>query len=191
MNDNGQTNTTIFRIAEGAKFAGNSNDPVTGTASDLKLTLSGKNSVGVLGTGNNTLVQTGEATFNVGGQGASAIVIEGGASGNISDKTTINLTGVETTAGIVDGQAHNLNGSNQGNPVETTLISDASITSEASGNKVIAYVAKNLGNIILNAKALVDLDSIDSIGVDVQQGGRLTNNSSSALHVSNGTRLRL
>lgn len=190
MNDNGQTNTTIFRIAEGAKFAGNSNDPVTGTASDLKLTLSGKNSVGVLGTGNNTLVQTGEATFNVGGQGASAIVIEGGASGNISDKTTINLTGVETTAGIVDGQAHNLNGSNQGNPVETTLISDASITSEASGNKVIAYVAKNLGNIILNAKALVDLDSIDSIGVDVQQGGRLTNNSSNALHVSNGIGVR-
>lgn len=190
MNDNGQANTTIFRIAEGAKFAGNSNDPITGTASDLKLTLSGNNSVGVLGTGNNTVVQTGEATFNVGGKGASAIVIEGGASGNISDKTTIHLTGEETTAGIVDGQAHNLNGSTQGNPVETTLISDASITSDASGKKVIAYVAKNLGNIILDAKSLIALDSVNSIGVDVQQGGRLTNNSSSDLHVSNGIGVR-
>ncbi len=190
MNDNGQTNTTIFRVAEGAKFAGNSKDPISGDYSDLKLSLSGKNSVGVLGTGNGTDVVTGEATFNVGGQGASAIVIEGGASGNISDKTTINLTGVETTAGIADGQAHNLNGSPNGGPVDTTLTSDASITSAASGERVIAYVAKNLGNIILNAKALVDLNSINSIGVDVQQGGRLTNNSSSELHVSNGIGVR-
>ena len=118
--------------------------------------------------------------------GATAIVIEGGASGNISDKTIINLTGVGTTAGIVDGKGHNLNGSEQGKTVETTLTSDASITSETSGNKVIAYVARNLGNLILNTKSVIDLDSVNSIGVDVQEGGSLTNNSSRALHVSNG-----
>lgn len=186
MNDNGQVNTTIFRVAEGAKFAGNSKDPVSGAYSDLKLSLSGNNSVGVLGTGKGTDVVTGEATFNIGGMGATAIVIEGGASGNISDKTIINLTGVGTTAGIVDGKGHNLNGSEQGKTVETTLTSDASITSEASGNKVIAYVARNLGNLILNTKSIIDLDSVNSIGVDVQEGGSLTNNSSRALHVSNG-----
>ncbi len=186
MNDNGQVNTTIFRVAEGAKFAGNSKDPVSGAYSDLKLSLSGNNSVGVLGTGKGTDVVTGEATFNIGGMGATAIVIEGGASGNISDKTIINLTGVGTTAGIVDGKGHNLNGSEQGKTVETTLTSDASITSETSGNKVIAYVARNLGNLILNTKSVIDLDSVNSIGVDVQEGGSLTNNSSRALHVSNG-----
>ena len=187
MNDNGQKNTTIFRIAEGAKFAGNSNDPSTGNASDLKLTLSGQNSVGVLGTGANTLVETGNGTFNVSGKSATAIVIEGGAKGNISDNTTINLTGDSTVAGVVDGQAHQLNGTtSQGTPVTTQLTSNATITSEASGNKVIAYVAKNLGELILDTQAVINLASVDSIGVDVQQGGSLTNNASAALHVSNG-----
>ncbi|MFQ0832450.1 autotransporter outer membrane beta-barrel domain-containing protein [Citrobacter gillenii] len=186
MNDNGQINTTIFRVAEGAKFAGNSNDPQTGNTSNLKLTLNGQNSIGVFGTGKQTQVETGKATFNVGGTGSSAILIEGGATGIISDKTTINLTGVGTIAGIVDGQAHNLNGSTQGKAVETTLTSNAKITSETGGNEVIAYVARNLGNLTLGANAIIDLSSTDSIGVDVQQGGRFTNNSDKALHVSDG-----
>lgn len=191
MNDNGQKNTTIFRIAEGAKFAGNSNNPSTGNASDLKLTLSGTNSVGVLGTGANTLVETGNGTFNVSGNGATAIVIEGGAKGNISDNTTINLTGDSTVAGVVDGQAHQLNGTtSQGTPVTTQLTSNATITSEASGNKVIAYAARNLGNLTLGSNAIIDLASVNSIGVDVQQGGSLTNNASAALHVSNGIGVR-
>nr|WP_153879367.1 autotransporter outer membrane beta-barrel domain-containing protein [Citrobacter freundii] len=187
MNDNGQINTTIFRVAEGAKFAGNSNDPQTGNTSNLKLTLNGQNSIGVFGTGKQTQVETGKATFNVGGTGSSAILIEGGAKGTISDKTTINLTGERTIAGIVDGKAHKLNGDDeQGNPTETTLTSNAKITSETGGNEVIAYVARNLGNLTLGANAIIDLASTDSIGVDVQQGGRFTNNSDKALHVSDG-----
>ena len=91
---------------------------------------------------------------------------------------------------MVDGQAHRLNGSAEGNATSTTLTSNAKITSEASGNEVIAYIARNLGNLILDTKSIIDLASIDSIGVDVQQGGSLTNNSSSALHVSNGIGVR-
>ncbi|NKD25471.1 autotransporter outer membrane beta-barrel domain-containing protein [Citrobacter freundii] len=190
MNDNGQDRTTIFRIANGALLAGNTTPPNGQAGSNLDLTLSGKNSVGVLATGAGSSVDTGEATFTVKGSDSAALVIEGGAKGTISDKTTINLTGERTVAGVVDGQAHQLNGDTQGNPTSTTLTSNAKITSEASGNEVIAYVARNQGNLILDTNSIIDLASVDSIGVDVQKGGSLTNNSSSALHVSNGIGVR-
>lgn len=187
---NGQDRTTIFRIANGALLAGNTTNPKDQSTSNLDLTLSGNNSVGVLATGAGSNVDTGEATFTVKGTDSAALVIEGGAKGTISDKTTINLTGERTVAGVVDGQAHQLNGNTQGNATSTTLTSNAKITSEASGNKVIAYVARNLGNLILDTKSIIDLASVDSIGVDVQKGGSLTNNSSLALHVSNGIGVR-
>lgn len=190
MNDNGQDRITIFRIANGALLAGNTTPPGGQASSNLDLTLSGKNSVGVLATGAGSSVDTGGATFTVKGADSAALVIEGGAKGTISDKTTINLTGERTIAGVVDGQAHQLNGSAEGNATSTTLTSNAEITSETSGNKVIAYVAKNLGNLILDTKSIIDLANVDSIGVDVQKDGSLTNNSSSALHVSNGIGVR-
>lgn len=186
MNDNGQDRTTIFRIANGAMLAGNTTTPDGQTSSNLDLTLSGEQSVGVLATGTGSSVDTGEATFTVQGTDSAALLIEGGATGNISDKTTINLTGERTIAGVVDGQAHQLNGNAEGSATPTILTSNAKITSEASGNKVIAYVARNQGSLILDTQAIIDLASTDSIGVNVQQGGSLTNNATATLHVSNG-----
>lgn len=186
MNDNGQDRTTIFRIANGAMLAGNTTTPDGQPSSNLDLTLSGEQSVGVLATGTGSSVDTGEATFTVQGTDSAALLIEGGATGNISDKTTINLTGERTIAGVVDGQAHQLNGNAEGSATPTILTSNAKITSEASGNKVIAYVARNQGSLILDTQAIIDLASTDSIGVNVQQGGSLTNNAIAALHVSNG-----
>lgn len=186
MNDNGQDRTTIFRIANGAMLAGNTTTPDGQPSSNLDLTLSGEQSVGVLATGTGSSVDTGEATFTVLGTDSAALLIEGGATGNISDKTTINLTGERTIAGVVDGQAHQLNGNAEGSATPTILTSNAKITSEASGNKVIAYVARNQGSLILDTQAIIDLASTDSIGVNVQQGGSLTNNATAALHVSNG-----
>ena len=190
MNDNGQARTTLFRIANGANFAGNTFDPLTLQPSKLEMTLTGEKSIGVFATGKGSTVDTGEATFTVSGDGAAALLLEGGAEGTISDKTLIELTGSNTTAGIVDGQAHQLNGNKQGTPVETILNSSAIIKSLDTGLNVIAYVAKNLGNIVLQQDAVIDLASKDSIGVDVQEGGRLTNNASQALHVSNGIGVR-
>ncbi|HHP2700058.1 TPA: autotransporter outer membrane beta-barrel domain-containing protein [Citrobacter freundii] len=186
MNDNGQDRTTIFRIANGAMLAGNTTTPDGQPSSNLDLTLSGEQSVGVLATGTGSSVDTGEATFTVQGTDSAALLIEGGATGNISDKTTINLTGERTIAGVVDGQAHQLNGNAEGSATPTIFTSNAKITSEASGNKVIAYVARNQGSLILDTQAIIDLASTDSIGVNVQQGGSLTNNATAALHVSNG-----
>lgn len=186
MNDNGQDRTTIFRIANGAMLAGNTTTPDGQASSNLDLTLSGEQSVGVLATGTGSSVDTGEATFTVQGTDSAALLVEGGATGNISDKTTINLTGERTIAGVVDGQAHQLNGNAEGSATPTILTSNAKITSEASGNKVIAYVARNQGSLILDTQAIIDLASTDSIGVNVQQGGSLTNNATAVLHVSNG-----
>lgn len=191
IDDNGQTNTTIFRVAQGAQFLGNTQDPETGVTSDIQLTLNGEGSVGVLGTGSGTVVDTGEASFNVAGTGASAIIIEGGAIGTIDQQTAINLSGENSTAGTVDGQAHDIKGANLGSAVNTTLTSNATITSDAGDNSVIAYVAKNLGNLVLDTLAVVDLVSTDSIGVDVQQGGEFTNNSANVLHVSDGIGVRV
>ncbi len=167
-------------------LAGNTTTPDGQASSNLDLTLSGEQSVGVLATGTGSSVDTGEATFTVQGTDSAALLVEGGATGNISDKTTINLTGERTIAGVVDGQAHQLNGNAEGSATPTILTSNAKITSEASGNKVIAYVARNQGSLILDTQAIIDLASTDSIGVNVQQGGSLTNNATAALHVSNG-----
>lgn len=149
---------------------------------DGKINVNGNNNVGIHVSANK---KNAEVTTS-----ASGSIVVDGDGGTISDKTTINLTGESTIAGVVDGQAHQLNGNTQGNATNTTLTSNAKITSEASGNKVIAYVARNLGNLLLDTKSIIDLASVDSIGVDVQQGGNLTNNSSSALHVSNGIGVR-
>ncbi|AST78865.1 TPA: autotransporter outer membrane beta-barrel domain-containing protein [Citrobacter farmeri] len=190
MNDNGQARTTLFRIANGANFAGNTINPENNQSSSLEMALSGEKSIGVFATGKGSTVDTGEATFTVSGNGAAALLLEGGAEGTISDKTLIELTGSNTTAGIVDGQAHQLNGNKQNGPVETVLNSNATIRSAVDGLNVIAYVAKNLGNIVLQQDAVIDLASKNSIGVDVQEGGRLSNNSSQILHVSNGIGVR-
>lgn len=190
MDDNGQARTTLFRIASGAKFDGKTTRPGMDEPSQLLMTLKGENSVGVFATGAGSDVQTGQAAFTVEGTGAAALLIEGGASGQISNDTAITLSGANTTAGIVDGQAHQLNGATQGAPTATDLQSSAKINSLADGLNVIAYVAKNLGHIILNSDAEIDLLSKDSIGVDLQQGGRLSNLASSALHVSDGIGVR-
>ncbi|MBD4645127.1 hypothetical protein GUG48_22255, partial [Xanthomonas citri pv. citri] len=79
-------------------LAGNTTTPDGQASSNLDLTLSGEQSVGVLATGTGSSVDTGEATFTVQGTDSAALLIEGGATGNISDKTTINLTGERTIA---------------------------------------------------------------------------------------------
>ncbi|MDE5205844.1 hypothetical protein PYX06_11750 [Citrobacter amalonaticus] len=69
MNDNGQARTTLFRIANGANFAGNTINPANKESSSLKMTLTGEQSIGVFATGKGSIVDTGEATFTVSGKG--------------------------------------------------------------------------------------------------------------------------
>lgn len=178
--DHGFDRVTLFRVADGAQFDGSNG--IQGLPMELSTT--GKNSAGVVGTGAGAKVDTGKATFNVGGENTIGVRIEGGATGNISHDSIINLTGSGATAGVVDGQKYNVIGQAIGSPVATKLNSSADIASLA--DKVVAYIAKNYGDLTLNDDATVDLSGHDSVGVRIEQNGRMTNHSSSALHVAHG-----
>lgn len=174
MNDAGFARTTLFRVADGASFNGTNGSG----GQNLDLTVTGTDSVAVYGTGAGTTVTTADSTIHVGtagNTGTTAVKIEGGATGNIGDNTTIVLNAPNTIAAVVDGQKHTLSGAATGAPVATRLNSGTDIVSSLDG--VTGYVARNLGAVTLDATGHVALDGNDSIGVDVQQGGRLTNNS--------------
>jgi len=110
------TNSTLFRIEQGATFDG----------TNTTLTASGAGAVAVNGTGGGgTLVKTNNATINVSGTGATGVNIEGGAQGNIDAATTITLSGSNATGAIADGQKHTLTGANSRAPVASTRLTSA------------------------------------------------------------------
>ncbi len=187
MSDGGFARTTLFRVADGATFNGTNG----AGGQNLDLSVTGTDSVAVYGTGAGTSVTTANATFHVGAvgnTGTTAVKIEGGATGNISDSTQIVLDAPNTIAAIVDGQKHTLGGAISGAPVATTLNSGTAVASALSG--VTGYVARNLGAVTLDASSTLSLSGADSVGVDVQQGGRLINDSTSAIQVGGGVGVR-
>jgi fibronectin-binding autotransporter adhesin len=187
MGDGGFARTTLFRVADGAAFNGTNG----AGGQNLDLTVTGTDSVAVYGTGAGTSVTTANATFHVGAignTGTTAVKIEGGATGNISDSTQIILDAPNTIAAVVDGQKHTLGGADAGAPVATTLNSGTAVVSALSG--VTGYVTRNLGAVTLDASSTLALSGADSVGVDVQQGGRLTNDSTSAIQVGGGVGVR-
>ncbi|WP_430391400.1 autotransporter-associated beta strand repeat-containing protein [Dyella sp. 20L07] len=180
MSDSGFARTTLFRVNDGATFDGTSGS--SGTALDL--TINGAGSIGVLGSGAGASVSTDTASFSVGGQGAAAVEIQGGATGDISANTAITLTQPNTTAAIVDGQKYDLSGKPQNAPVATVLTSTANITSNLGG--VVGYIARNKGTLTLTTGAIVNLSGSDNIGVDVQAGGILSNNGTITINDQSG-----
>ncbi|WP_287910046.1 ESPR domain-containing protein, partial [Acinetobacter sp.] len=160
--------STLFRIAEGADLA----------ASGLKLTTSGKDSVGVMGTGAGTVINTTGGIFNLTGDGSNAITVEGGASGLIDAGTTINLLGANSIAGIADGQKHDLAGNPDGAIDSSTLLtSSADLKSNQTG--VTGYIVRNQATLDLTGD--LHLSGADSTGV-LSQGG-IVNVSNSNVNV--------
>ena len=84
---------------------------------NLAFAVSGANAVGIVGTGvsTGTTVDTSGMSLVVSGAGATGVVIEGGATGAIGSGA-IQLAGASTTAAIVDGQGHALDGSKRRHP---------------------------------------------------------------------------
>lgn len=127
------TGSTMFRLEQGADFDG----------TNLTLTSSGANSVGVLGTGTGgTVISSKNATFEVSGNGATGMVIEGGATGSIDTDTTFNLSGTNAVAAIADGQRHTLAGTHTGSPVQSTALTSAAVLTSAQ-NGLTGYIARN------------------------------------------------
>ncbi|PIJ59249.1 autotransporter outer membrane beta-barrel domain-containing protein [Erwinia sp. OLMDLW33] len=155
--------STLFRLEQGADFAGN----------NLSLTASGANSVGVMGTGTGgTEINTQNASFEVSGSGATAVIIEGGAVGNIDAGTTINLSGVNAVGAIADGQKHTLAGRTSGSPVaSTTLTSQAALSSGQTG--LTGLIARNRAQ--LTNAGNITFTGAGSTGILVESGATGTN----------------
>lgn len=188
MSDAGFARSTLFRVADGASFKRTQSTD----GRDLDLTVTGTDSVAITVTGAGTTLSTANATLNVGAaghSGATAVKVEGGASGDISASTRIVLNAPNSIAAVVDGQKHSLSGAAVGGPVATSLSSGTAVTSNFAG--VVGYVARNLGALTLEETSSLALSGVDSVGVDVQQGGRLTNNSRSAIEVGGGVGVRV
>lgn len=157
------TGSTLFRLEQGADFDG----------TDLSVTVSGANSVGVLGTGaGGTSIVTNNATIDVSGNAATGVVIEGGATGIIDAATTINLSGTNAVGAIADGQKHTLAGANSGTPSQnTTLTSAAALTSAQNG--LTGYIARNRAS--LTNSGDITFTGAGTTGIRVETGANGSN----------------
>lgn len=162
--------STLFRLEQGADFDG----------TDLSVTASGDNSVGVLGTGSGgTNISTKNATVEVSGNAATGVVIEGGATGLIDAATTINLSGTNAVGAIADGQRHTLAGTNTGSALQsTTLNSQAVLTSAQNG--LTGYIARNRAS--LTNSGDIAFTGAGSTGLRVETGAKGSNTGNIAIN---------
>lgn len=174
------TGSTMFRLEQGADFDG----------TNLTLTSSGANSVGVLGTGG-TVISSKNATFEVSGNGATGMVIEGGATGSIDTDTTFNLSGTNAVAAIADGQRHTLAGTNTGSPVQCTALTSADVLTSAQ-NGLTGYIARNRatltnsGDITFNGAGATGL-RVETGATGINTGNISVNDGGAGIMVNSGT----
>ncbi|MBZ6393098.1 MAG: autotransporter outer membrane beta-barrel domain-containing protein [Pantoea dispersa] len=166
------TNSTLFRIEQGAMFDG----------TNTTLTASGAGAVAVNGTGGGgTLVKTNNATINVSGTGATGVNIEGGAQGNIDAATTITLSGSNATGAIADGQKHTLTGANSRAPVASTRLTSAAELNSAQ-NGITGYLARNRAQ--LSNSGNINFSGANTTGLRVESGA--TGSNSGNISISDG-----
>ncbi|MCT4704572.1 autotransporter outer membrane beta-barrel domain-containing protein [Enterobacteriaceae bacterium H16N7] len=166
------TGSTLFRLEQGADFDG----------TDLTLTASGANSVGVKGTGTGgTTIATKNATLEVSGNGATGVLVEGGASGVIDADTTINLSGANAVGAVADGQKHTLSGSNSGSPVQTTTLNSTAVLTSAQ-NGLTGYIARNRAT--LTNSGDINFTGAGATGLRVETGANGSNTGN--ISINNG-----
>ncbi|WP_211444676.1 autotransporter outer membrane beta-barrel domain-containing protein [Collimonas humicola] len=158
--------STLFRMAAGAGFTG-------GAGAASQLTASGKDSVAVVVTGkdaasgNASHFNSGGMTINLTGDGATGVLVEGGAQGTIANTATINLNQANATAAVVDGQGHDLAGNASG-AIDTTTSLTAGATLNSSLDGVTGYIAKN-GASLTNSGNIV-FTGANATGIAVDEG---------------------
>ncbi|MDR6936201.1 autotransporter outer membrane beta-barrel domain-containing protein [Luteibacter sp. 3190] len=160
--------STLFRLDTGADFDG------TG----LTMRASGAQSIGILGSGTGSVLNTKNAVITVSGAAAQGVIAEGGANATIDAATTMSLTGAGAIAGIADGQKHALTGAATGSPLaSTSLTSLAALDASQAG--VIGYIARN-GASLSNAGAM-RFTGANATGFIVETGARGTNSATADL----------
>lgn len=164
--------STLFRVENGASFLGTGND----------LTASGKNTTIVNGTGLGTVVDTADANLSLTGDGATAVRIDGGATGVIRAVTTVTLGAPNTVAGLVDGRKINLAGVASAETYPSLLTNEARI--DSSADNAVGFITQFGGKLV--NEGVINLSSgVGNTGVIARSGGILTNNAD--ITVANGT----
>lgn len=168
-NQNASTkNATLYRVDGGANFAGSPD-------SSVQLNASGNGATIIRTTGENSHFESGKLALNITGEAATGIRIEGGATGEITSEAVIELAGKETTAGVVDGNYYNLDGSiNKLQKGNSVLTSSAVLDAKNAANGVFGYIARNDGKLI--HKGTINFTAPNSTGILVE-GGILENHS--------------
>ncbi|WP_284208732.1 ESPR domain-containing protein, partial [Chitiniphilus shinanonensis] len=181
--------STLFRIGGGASYAG-----VAGAGGAV--TASGQGSKGIVATGTSggivSSYNSNGMTLALAGPDTIGVLVDGGAQGKISSSANIQITNAAAAGsivGVVDGQAHDLDGSTIGTPIAGVL-ADASKAAGAAGfgsgtllvtqaalnstvDEVTGYVARH-GGMLSNSGAFT-LSGTDSVGLLVEAGSRIDN----------------
>ncbi len=163
------TDSTLYRVDGGAAFDG-------GVTDAAQLNASGTGATIVRTTGQGSTFNSGKMALSVTGTGATGIRIEGGAQGEIgADAVIVRIDGQNTTAGIVDGDYYDLDGSvNEAKHGDSVLTSYATLETSNTANGAFGYIARNGGTLIHQGN--IDFTATDSTGVLVD-GGTLDNRS--------------
>src|SRR5699024_4304498 len=132
--------STLFRIASGAVCR-------AGTAAASCLTTSATHAYALVASGRSdtgaaSTVTSGGMTINLTGEGATAVLVEGGAQGSIDSSATINMDNASAIAGIADGNGYDISGNLINTKDKTTLLT-AGAQLSSSQDKVTGYIARN------------------------------------------------
>jgi autotransporter family porin len=128
------------------------------------------------------VVTTNALTFNLTGNGATGIKIDGGATGTVSNTTIIELEGNGAIAGLVDGRKINLAGT-PGSSFASVLTNNAAIASNATDG--VGFITQYGGT--LNNNGVIDLGGTQNFGIIARSGGILNNTAN--VTVANGVGL--
>ena len=162
--------STLYRMAAGAEFNG------TGSASTLEAR--GKDSVAVVVTGKDgtkrSAFTSGGMQIDLTGDGATGVIVEGGAVGTIDTTAKINLAAENAIAGIVDGQAHDtLGNAVDAVDADTVLNTGAALGSSLDG--ITGYVARNGASLNNTSTGRIEFTGAGSTAIRVENGGNATN----------------
>lgn len=194
------TNSTFFRIDQGAEFTGSENNT-------YKFGINGENSTGMYIADAGTIVNVSDKmTFDITGNNTTGIYVASGA-GSLDDKTNaqgkvtlnagakISISGDNSSAAVVDGAQYDLNKKPTNTNIGATLDSYAYFTDTPAGNSQNKISGKNaVAYKLINAGRLNHYGTINLKGDVTQKGtatgillkGGILNNTQNAVVEVNG-----
>lgn len=177
------TNSTFFRIDQGAKF---SQEEQLKNTYEFDINGEGSSAMYVAGQGTTVSADKG-MTFNINGENATGIYVTSGA-GLVDDSVqpvkpgrvvlgknaTINISGKNTSAAVIDGAEYDVNKNATGKFIGAILDSAADfVATQFKGENSVAYRLINTGR--LNHSGTIDFTGAkNATGIHIE-GGTLNN----------------